>query len=53
MDLNRIQYNAAVRYTERNAYRLKIDNTKALFIVILTAVATTIYLAITLMLPKF
>jgi hypothetical protein len=53
MDLGRIQYNAAVRYTERNAYRLKIDNAKALFIVLLSAVVTIIYLAISLMLPKF
>jgi len=53
MDLNRIQYNAAVIYVEKNSYRLKIDNAKTLFIVLLTAVVTTIYLAITLMLPKF
>ena len=53
MNLNRIQYNAAVIYTEKNAYRLKIDKAKALFIVLLTAVVTTIYLVITLMLPKF
>ena len=46
-------YNAAVLYVQANAYRLKADNAKAIAIVLLTSLIVTVYLAVTLMLPKF
>ncbi len=46
-------YNAAGLYVEANAYRMKINHSKAILMVLLTSIATMIYLAITLMLPEF
>jgi len=53
MNFNRTQYNAAVQYTEKNLYRLKLNNAKALAVMVMAALATIVYLVITLMLPKF
>ena len=53
MDPDKIQYSAAVMYVEANAYRMKINHSKAILVVLVTSIVTTIYLAITLMLPKF
>jgi hypothetical protein len=48
-----VGYNAAVLYVQANAYRLKIDNAKAMLIVLITSLIVTVYLAVTLMLPRF
>ena len=34
MEHNRLQYNAAVKYVERNAYDLRVENSRALKFVI-------------------
>jgi len=46
-------YNAAVLYVQANEYRMKINHSKAILMVLVASIITTIYLAITLMLPKF
>jgi len=36
---NNIQYNAAVKYLERNTLKIKMDTSKALFVAVIASIA--------------